>query len=132
MIFTPILGIVLLVLVARAFGFAASPRLADAADAARIAGDALPGFRAADVVIAADGRGALVAGRDGGIALVAPMGNRWLVRRADAARVRRDGDTIVLDLREWLFPVVRLDLGNAAAGWAGRFAGGTLPAAAIA
>jgi hypothetical protein len=127
MIFTPILGIVLLVLAARAFGFARNPRLADAAEAAGIAAAALPGFRPGDAAIAVDGRAALVAGRDGAVALVSPMGDRWVVRLLDDTDARLDGGTLLVRPREWLFPRVRLDLGAAAPGWARRL-GAALPA----
>ncbi len=120
MIWTPILGIALLVMVARGFGFARQARLADAAEAGRIAAEALPGFRPAEVALAADARGALVAAGDGRVALVAPLGDRWVVRLANGAATEVAGDTLTLRLREFLFPATRLELGPAAALWAQR------------
>lgn len=118
MIFTPILGVVLLVLVARAFGFARRPLIADAEDARRIAAAALPGFRPAEAAIAADARAALVAGSDGSVALLTPLGDRWVVRLADGAETRLAGTLLTVRLREFLFPPTTLDLGPAAAHWA--------------
>ncbi len=120
MIFTPILGVVLLVLVARAFGFARRPLLADADDARRIAAAALHGFRPAEAALAADARAALVAGTDGAVALVLPLGDRWVVRLANGAETRLAGDMLTVRLREFLFPPATLDLGPAAANWAAR------------
>lgn len=79
MIFTSIFGILTLVLLARALGFAKNPSL-DAATATTEAEAALPGFAAAAVTLDALTRTAQVSGRDGRIARVAPHGDRWVVR----------------------------------------------------
>lgn len=85
MIFTSVFGIVTLVLLARALGFAKAPTL-DEADAMRVARDQLPGFRPAAAELAPHGRGALVHGRDGRTVEVRPHGDRWVVRlRAEHA-----------------------------------------------
>ena len=70
MVWTSLFGIVTLVLLARALGFAKAPVLADAAEARRIAAEALHDFTPTDAALARDRRGALVAGSDGRIALV--------------------------------------------------------------
>lgn len=115
MVWTSLIGIVTLVLLARALGFARAPRLADAAQARRIAGDALDDFDASDATLATDGRGALVAGHDGRIALVRPLGDRWVVRIVNGATATADGDRLRLTLAEAMFAPIELDLGAAAA-----------------
>ena len=86
MVLISLFGIITLMLLSRALGFAKVPLLADAAEAQRIAQGALHGFNPVDAALALDRRGALVAGTDGRIALVRPCGDRWVVRivRADS------------------------------------------------
>ena len=98
-------------LLARWLGFNAQPKLASAAEAGTIAHDALMGFQA-DAV-------ALVAGRDGRIALVRPHGDRWIVRVANGAHVDRAGDTLTVTIAEPMFQPVALQLDDAAS-WAAR------------
>jgi hypothetical protein len=112
-------GIALLVVLARGLGFNAQPKLASAAEAGTIAHDALMGFHADAVALAADARAALVAGRDGRIALVRPHGDRWIVRVANGAKVDRAGDTLTVTIAEPMFEPVALQLADAA-GWAAR------------
>ena len=73
-------GILLTVAAAWALGFRRDPVLASPDDAARIAADALSGFRPRDVTLAPEGRGATVTGEDGRVATIAPLGDRWVVR----------------------------------------------------
>ena len=120
MVWTSLFGIVTLVLLARALGFAQAPVLADADDARQRAGDAIPGFRAGDVALAQDRRGALVADADGRVALLRTVGDRWVVRIVNGADVVIDGERLRLMLPEPMFPAVVLDLGAAAPGWADR------------
>ncbi len=118
MVWTSLFGIITIVLFARAMGFAKVPQLADAAEAQRIAGDAVHGFRGLDAALSADGRGALVAAGDGRVALVRPFGDRWVVRIVNGARAEvRDG-LLRLQPDEAMFPPVVLDLGPAATAWA--------------
>lgn len=120
LIVLPGAGIALLVVLARGLGFNAQPRLAGADEARTIAHDALVAFHAEQAVISADARAALVAGRDGRIALVRPHGDRWIVRVANGAHVTRRGSTLIVALDEPLFGPVQLDLAKDAAGWAAR------------
>ena len=120
MVWTSIFGIVTLVLLARALGFAKAPVLADAAEARRVAAEALHGFVPAEAALARDRRGALVAGRDGRIALVRAFGDRWVVRVVNGAQGRVEAGRLRLELPEWLFPAAELDLGDAAPAWAKR------------
>ena len=114
----PASGVVTLVLVARALGFKGQPELRDAADAATIATDALVGFRAAETVIDAAGRAALVRAGDGRIALIRPHGDRWVIRVANSAAAAVDGPRLTVAIAEPLFSPVTLDLGKAAPHWA--------------
>jgi hypothetical protein len=120
MVWTSLFGIITLVLLARALGFARTPRLADAAEARRIASDALPGFRAADAAVGRDGGGALVSGDDGRVALVRAFGDRWVVRIVDGAEAEVAAGRLRLVLPEPMFPPAEIDLGAAAPAWAKR------------
>lgn len=118
MVWTSLFGIITLILLARALGFAKAPLLTDAAEAQRIAADALHDFDAADAALARDRRGALVAGRDGRVALVRPFGDRWVVRVVNGATAALNGDRLRIAPDEAMFPAVDLDLGAAAPLWA--------------
>ncbi len=120
MVWTSIFGIVTLVLLARALGFAKAPLLADIAEARRIAADALNDFAATDAVLAADRKGALVAGSDGRVALVRTFGDRWVVRIINGESAEVAAGTLRLCPSEAMFPPAELQLGAAADGWAAR------------
>jgi hypothetical protein len=120
MVWTSLFGILTIVLLARALGFAKQPVLTGTAEAGRIAADALINFAPAEAALTRDGRGALVAGRDGRVALVRGFGDRWVVRIANGAQTRLDGGRLRLTLAEAMFPPADLDLGPAAALWAKR------------
>ena len=79
MIFTSIVGIVMLVGLAFLLGFRRNPELDD--DRARsLAEAALPGFVACRTNVDPAARTATVIGRDGRVATVRPHGDRWIVR----------------------------------------------------
>ena len=120
MIWTSLFGIVTLVLLARALGFAKAPLLGDSDTARKIADEALPGFRGNDAVLGRDRRAALVAGKDGRVALVRNHGDRWVVRIVNGADVAMAAGVLRLTLPEAMFPVVVLDLGPTAPTWADR------------
>lgn len=120
MVWTSLFGIVTLLLLARALGFAKAPVLADAAEARRIAADALHGFRPVEAALAVDGRGALVAGGDGRVALVRPFGDKWVVRVVNGAAVQVKEGRLRLPSTEFMFPAAVLDLGAAAPVWANK------------
>jgi hypothetical protein len=116
-----VIGVALLVGLARLLGFARTPALVDAGLAARLAADALPGFAPADTAISRDGAGALVAARDGRVALVRPLGDRFVVRPLVQPLVARAGAVLRVRPHEAMFPETALDLGEAAASlWATR------------
>ena len=115
------IGVALLVLAARLLGFARRPLLANDALAAQIAAQALPGFVAAETARSRDGTAALVAGRDGRVALVRPLGDRFVVRALQSPIVARAGAVLRVRPDEVMFPETALDLGEAAAmRWAAR------------
>ena len=120
MVWTSLFGIVTLILLARALGFAKAPQLADAAEARRVAADALHDFTATEAALARDGRAALVAGSDGRIALVRGFGDRWVVRIVNGAHALASADRLRITPGEAMFPAAELDLGPAAAQWARR------------
>lgn len=118
MVWTSLFGILTIVLLARALGFARQPVLDSAEDAQRIAADALHDFAPSEAALTRDGRGALVAGRDGRVALVKGFGDRWVVRIANGAETAVNDGKLRLTLAEAMFPPAELELGTAAAQWA--------------
>lgn len=90
-------ALVVVVLTAAAFalGFRAAPML-DAAAAIAEAEGRLAGFHADEVALADGGRGALLLGHDGRLALLLPFGDGWLARLLPAGRPlsRHDGQVI--------------------------------------
>lgn len=90
-------------------------------EAIAAANDALPGFRGIEALSGRSGRGALVADTDGRIAIVQPHGDHFSVRLAEPGlRAEQDGDTLILRPAEPMFPVLRLDAGEAASAWLDR------------
>lgn len=87
------LGVLLLTGMAWLLGFRDDPPLT-AARAAEEAGR-IPGFRPAGVLLAADGRSALVEAEDGALAVVLPLGDR-LVSRPLPRGALPEGDTFDL------------------------------------
>lgn len=115
-----IIGIIAVVSLAWVLGFRKAPVLADAAAAMRIADDAMPGFGAHEAVLDADGRGALVAGSGGRVALIRPLGDRWLVRAANGAAAEAEDGRLTIRLPEPLAGRATLALGADAPAWAAR------------
>ena len=106
---------------ARLLGFARRPLVPSAELATQLVEQTLPGFRATDTAISRDGAGALVAGHDGSVALVRPLGDRFVVRVLHAPIVARAGAVLRVRPNEVMFPETLLDLGEAAAlQWAAR------------
>lgn len=107
-------------------GMGRTPRIADAAQAERLARDAHSGFVPAGAAVSRDGRAALVAGRDGDFVLLREHGANIaarVFRRAPDAR--RDDGVLTVTTGEKLFGDLRLDLGEAdAARWSERLEGG--------
>ncbi len=120
MVWTSLFGILTVVMLARALGFAKAPLLTDADAARAIARDALHDFTPTEAIIADDRRNALVAGHDGRVALVRPLGDRWVVRIVNGAKTTLVRGRLRLMPAEAMFAPVDLALGNAAARWAAK------------
>lgn len=118
MVLVSLFGVLTVVLLAWALGFANTPLLADTAAAERIAADALHDFCPIEAALANDRRGALVAGRDGRVALVRPFGDRWVVRIVNGAATQVADGKLRLKPAEAMFPAAVLDLGAVAGNWA--------------
>lgn len=114
------LGVAVLMWLTRVMGFARVPRLADAGLAERLAADALPSFWPTEVALSRDGAGALVAAGDGRVALVRPLGDRFVVRALCGGEAARAGSILHVRPAEPMFPETALDLGDAALTWARR------------
>lgn len=121
MIWTALLGVVTLMMLARVLGFERDARLESAGEAAARTAEALPGFEPAEAVVDDRGRGALVAGRDGRLALVWPLGDSFVVRPLAGVQAEAGDGQLRLRLAEPGVPDVSLALGAVAADWARRF-----------
>ncbi|MFN7176157.1 MAG: hypothetical protein ACK4MX_04635 [Thermaurantiacus sp.] len=112
-------AIAALVALAWILGFRSQPVLGES-DATDEAEAMLPGFRAQACLVAADGRAALVHGIDGSRALVAPKGDRWVVRRLDNAAIRQVGEReLRIDCHDTGLRAVRFPLDGTPPGWIG-------------
>jgi len=101
-------AIAMLTAIAWAMGFRSDPVLDEAAATAEAQGR-LAGFRAADVQLATDGRGALLRDAAGRLALILPLGDGWLVRRIPPdARVRYKGGVLHVAFGEPMLRDARL------------------------
>jgi hypothetical protein len=70
------------------------------------------------VMIAANGRGAVLEGADGALALLLPLADGWVARRVpDGAPVALDGGRIVVTLGEPMLARAELMLSAPVAGW---------------
>ncbi|MEO1169710.1 MAG: hypothetical protein AAFW97_13465 [Pseudomonadota bacterium] len=106
-------------------GMGRTPRIADAAQAERLARDAHSGFAPVDAAVSRDGKAALVAGRDGDFVLLREHGANVV------ARVLREPPDVALNQAvmtvktgERLFGDLHLDLGEAeAARWSETLSG---------
>ncbi len=115
-------AIAVLIGFAWALGFRTAPHLASADDAARLADAALTGFRVAEVVLDARGRGALLRGNDGRLVLVRALGDRWVVRVLVGVAAVVDGARLTLRPRGPGERATTLELGADTAVWAARLA----------
>lgn len=105
-----VLAVLLLIGLAFAMNFRAQPQLDEAA--ARDEAEArLAGFRATDVALAKDGRGAVLLGADHSLAILLPFGDSWISRRLERGVeiAHRDG-VLIVKLKEPMLPEARLPL----------------------
>ncbi len=90
-----------------ALGFRTRPVL-DEAGARTEAEGRLAGFRAAEVMLATDGHGAVLKGHDGSVALLLPLADGWIVRRALPSSLSCSGGRLTARLKEPMLPEARL------------------------
>ena len=113
-------AILLLALLARRLGLGGDPRLRDPEEAKRLAGEALCGFEAQDVVLDRAGIGALLRDSAGRMLLLRRHGVHWVARLLDShAGVRLDRSFMTIATGDKSFGAITLDLGDQAQAWAG-------------
>jgi hypothetical protein len=96
----------------------------DEAGARRAAEETFIGHRFGSVALDRDGRGALVEGTAGEIALVRAHGDKWVARLiAPPVPARADGETLIVPPSEAMFGTTTLMLGAEAAAWAAKLKG---------
>lgn len=112
-------AILLLAWLARRLGLGGDPRLREPEEARRLAGEALCGFEATDVVLDRAGIGALLRDSTGRIMLLRRHGVHWVARLLDGhAGVRLDRSFMTIFTRDRRFRAITLDLGDQAQVWA--------------
>ena len=113
-------AILLLAWLARRLGLGGDPRLRDPEEAKRLAGEALSGFEAQDVVLDRAGIGALLCDSAGRMMLLRRHGVHWVARLLDShAGVRLDRSFMTIATGDKSFGAITLDLGDQAQAWAG-------------
>ena len=113
-------AILLLAWLARRLGLGGDPRLRDPEEAKRLAGEALCGFEAQDVVLDRAGIGALLRDSAGRMLLLRRHGVHWVARLLDShAGVRLDRSFMTIATGDKSFGAITLDLGDQAQAWAG-------------
>ena len=114
-----LVAILLLAWLARRLGLGGDPRLRDPDEARRLAGEALCGFEAQDVVLDRAGIGALLRDSAGRVMLLRRHGGRWAARLLDShAEVRLDRTFLTISTNDVAFGAITLDLGDQAQTWA--------------
>lgn len=113
-------AILILAWLARRLGLGGDPRLRDPEEAKRLAGEALCGFEAQDVVLDRAGIGALLRDSAGRMLLLRRHGVHWVARLLDShAGVRLDRSFMTIATGDKSFGAITLDLGDQAQAWAG-------------
>ena len=103
----------ILVLAALAWAMRLGPErtFQDEAEARAAADEAVSGFDPVEIALDRDGRGALLRNVQGQILLLRPHGTNWAGRILTAdARVRIEGEALVIDTPERTFGTARLQL----------------------
>lgn len=109
LILASIVAVLLLTALAFLLGFRDQPTLS--AEAARTEAEArLAGFRVLDLALAEEGRGAVLRGRDGSIALLLPLADGWVARRVLPSSLSCQEGRLSARLREPMLPEARLRL----------------------
>jgi hypothetical protein len=113
-------AILLLAWLARRLGLGGDIRLRDPDEARRLAGEAIPGFEAKELVLDRAGIGALLRDSAGRVMLLRRHGAHWAARLLDShAGVRLDRNLMTVATGEKSFGAITLDLGEQAQAWAG-------------
>lgn len=111
-------GIAFLVLVSRWLSLGSGAKIASEAEARELADNAVLGFTPCDIILAADGRGALLCDNQGRIMLLAPHGAQFAARLLDDdTRATRDGTRLTVTISDRTFPATTMDLGPDAEAW---------------
>ena len=114
-----LVAILLLAWLARRLGLGGDPRLRDPDEARRLAGEAVCGFEAQDVVLDRAGIGALLRDSAGRVMLLRRHGVRWAARLLDShAGVRLDRTFMTIATQDKSFGAVTFDLGDQTQAWA--------------
>ena len=112
-------AILLLAWFAHRLGLGGDPRLRDADEARRLAGEALDGFEADELVLDRAGIGALLRDSAGRVMVLRRHGARWAARLLDRhAGVRLDRTFMTIVTSDRRFGAITLDLGDQAQTWA--------------
>ncbi|WP_419808925.1 hypothetical protein [Sphingomonas sp.] len=101
-------AILILAAIAWALRLGRDARIASPEEAAAAAEAALAGFAAADVVVGADGAGALAVGEDGRLAAIKRHGARAAVREVSWSAVRPIAGGVTIETNERRFGAVML------------------------
>jgi hypothetical protein len=105
--------------ISRWLGLGGDERIRDAAQARRLADEAVCGFTAVDVAVDRAGIGALLRDAGGRQLLLRRHGSRWVGRLLDGrVEARLDRDFLTIGSGERTFGSVTLQLGAAAQVWA--------------
>ena len=100
-------------------GLGGDPRLRDPDEARQLAGEALCGFEAREVVLDRAGIGALLRDSRGRVMLLRRHGVHWAARLLDShAGVRLDRSFMTIATGDRTFGAITLDLGDQAQVWA--------------
>jgi hypothetical protein len=109
LILASLIAILLLTAFAFLLGFRQQPVLSE--EAARAEAEArLAGFRVVDLALAEEGRGAVLRGRDGSVALLLPLADGWIARRVLPSSLSCREGRLSARLREPMLPEARLQL----------------------
>lgn len=112
-------AILALAWLARRLGLGGDPRLPDADEARRLAGEVIEGFDGREVVLDRERTGALLRDQAGRVMVLRRHGARWAGRLLDShAAVRIDRTLLTIATRDQRFGAVTLDLGDEAQVWA--------------
>ncbi len=114
-----LIAILALAGIARWFGLGGDVRIADAAQAQRLANEAVFGFEATEIAVDRAGIGALLRDARGRQMLLRRHGAQWVGRLLDGkVEARLDRDFLTIGTGERSFGSVTLQLGAAAQVWA--------------